>query len=59
MKTKPDYTEYNSEIGGEVRYYESAGKWRYVHAQGEGSGLPSLEAAQAEVKQFASIHADE
>lgn len=50
MKTKPDYTEYNDTVGGEVRYYEESGKWRYVCACGEGVDLPSLEAAQEQVK---------
>lgn len=54
MRTKPDYTEYNEVIGGEVRYYRDGGKWRYVHAGGEGSGLKTLEAACAEVEHFAN-----
>ena len=52
MKTTPDYVEYVEAVGGEVRYYNENGIWRYVCAQGEGSGLASLEAAQAEVKRF-------
>jgi len=48
--TTPIYTEYNERVGGEVRFYEAEGKWRYVCAMGEGRNLASLEAAQAEVE---------
>jgi hypothetical protein len=48
----PDYIEYLASAGGEVRYYHDSGKWRYVCAQGEGSGFTSLAAAQTDVRQF-------
>lgn len=48
---KPDYEEYHAELGS-IRYYQENGRWRYVHAQGEGSDLPSLESAQIEIETF-------
>lgn len=56
MKT-PDHTEYVESAGGEVRYYCDGRKWRYVCSGGEGGGFDSLEAAQAEVGEFASAPA--
>lgn len=48
----PNY-EQNYPSIGPVRFYEDAnGQWRYVHATGEGSGLESFDAAQAEVEAF-------
>lgn len=53
MKT-PDYEEDYEQIGT-VRFYRDGKKWRYIHAGGEGSGLASLEAAQAEIASFLGI----
>ncbi len=59
MKTKPDYTEYKEALGGEVRYYEENGSWRYIHAGGEGTGFKTLEEAQAEVETFINAPKEE
>jgi hypothetical protein len=50
--TRPAEVEY-IEAAGEIRYYQqSDGRWRYICALGEGTGLVSLEAAKSEVRAF-------
>lgn len=58
MKTNPDSTEDYPTIGT-VRFYEENGKWRYIHAQGEGSNLASLEAAKEEIEMFLNTPPDD
>lgn len=52
IATTPDHIEYIGAAGGEVRFYNDFGKWRYVCAMGEGSDLESLEDAINEVREF-------
>jgi hypothetical protein len=58
MKNTPDYTQDYPSIGT-VRFYEENGRWRYIHAGGEGAGLPTLEAAQEEIETFLATTHDE